>query len=326
MRTAFLTGATGFLGDHVAKALAADGWKVRALVRDRSRAGALSAGGAEIVVGDLSGAVDLADAVRGCEAIVHVAGLVKARRLEDYREVNVRGTELLLRAAARRAPEALFVYVSSQAAAGPARAGRPVAEADPPLPVSWYGLSKREGEEAVARIWPGPWVVARPGVIYGPGDRGLLTMFQAAARGLVPVPGGGRRIQIIAAEVAAAAIARAAGRRDLARRTGFLCDPTPIAIRDLCGQIARLPRRPARLLPLPDFLVRMAGGLATAAESVTHRSLSFNADKAREVLAGDWLCDAEPFCKNLGIPESPPLEDGLRRTWNWYVACDWLAL
>ena len=75
------------------------------------------------------------------------------------------------------------MLVSSQAAAGPARDGRPVTESDPALPVSWYGLSKREGEEAVARLWKGPWTILRPGVVFGPGDRGLLAYFRMAARG-----------------------------------------------------------------------------------------------------------------------------------------------
>src|SRR5439155_20997567 len=132
-------------------------------------------------------------------------------------------------------PGALFVLVSSQAAAGPARDGRPVREDDPSQPVSWYGLSKREGETAVARDWKGPWIVLRPSVVYGPGDRGLLTLFAAAARGWVPVPARRSRIQLLFAARAGLAIARAAARRDLSGRTGFLCDPAPVTIGDLAA-------------------------------------------------------------------------------------------
>lgn len=326
MRTAFLTGGTGFLGGHVARALSARAWKVRALAREESRAGDLTAIGAEIIGGDLSAMAELESGCRGSDAIVHVAGLVKARTLDEYRQVNVRGTESLLHCASRVAPEALLVLVSSQAAAGPARDGRPVTESDAPRPVSWYGLSKRESEEAVARLWPGPWIVIRPAVVYGPGDRGLLTMFRAATRGLVPVPGGTRRIQLVAAEDAGPAIASAAERRDLAGRSGFLCDPAAVAIQDLCRLLAALPEKPARLLRVPDLVVRAAGAIETWAETVTRRSLAFNADKAREILAGDWLCDPGPLLRDLGVSRLTPLEAGLRRTWNWYKDCGWLAL
>ena len=123
--------------------------------------------------------------------------------------------------------------MSSQSAGGPARDGRPVAEGDPARPVSDYGRSKLEGERAVARGWPGPWIVLRPGVLYGARDRGLLTYFRMAARGVLPVPAARSRVQIGSVEQAALGIARAAGRPDLAGRIGFLCDPNPIAVAEL---------------------------------------------------------------------------------------------
>ncbi len=295
MRTVLLTGATGFLGGHVARALAREGWRVRAIARGLGRAQRLAAEGVEIRPGDLSRTADLESAAVGCEAIVHVAGLVKARTLEDYREVNLRGTENLLRATSKAAPGALFLFVSSQAASGPAREGRPISENDPARPVSWYGLSKREGEAAVARMWPGPWIVLRPAVVYGPEDRGLLVLFRAAARGFLPVPGGRRRIQLIEAGDAGRAL-------------------------------ARLPSSRPLVIPIPDVSVRVAGWLETIVETLTRRSLPFNADKAREILAGDWLCDPLPMRADLQLPAPTSLEDGLRKTWKSYVDSGWLIL
>jgi len=326
---AFLTGGTGFVGSHVARALSTEGWSVRALARrpESAAARSLAEMPAEFVAGDLSdrSGETLRGALRGCRAIVHVAGLVKARSLEDYRETNVRATERLLAAGNASAPGALFVLVSSQAAAGPAREGQPVREEDAPQPVSWYGLSKREGETAVARDWKGPWVVLRPSVVYGPGDRGLLTLFAAAARGWVPVPAGSSRIQLIHASRAALGIARAADRPDLAGRTGFLTDPDPIRIRDLAAILASLPERRARLVRIPAALVRAAGAVETLREALTGASRSFNSDKAREILAGDWLC-APVLQEKLDLSAPSPLEDGLRSTWRWYQQAGWLAL
>lgn len=323
---AFITGATGFVGSHVARALSSEGWKVKALVRRGGNTHRLDmhdlAG--EIVPGDLSKRTDIANAVAGCDAIVHVAGLVRARTLDDYRQTNVRGTEFLLRAARQSAPDALFVLVSSQAAAGPARRGKSVREGDVARPVSSYGISKREAEEMVEREWTGPWIVLRPAVVYGPGDRGLLPLFRAAARGLVPVPAWRSRIQIIRAEHAALAIARAAARSDLAGRTGFLCDPEPVTIRDFAGAIARLPARPARIVMIPDRFVRAAALAGSLYGMVTRQPRRFNADKAREILAGDWLCDSAPLRQDLGLPAPTPLEVGLHATWNWYAREGWL--
>jgi nucleoside-diphosphate-sugar epimerase len=325
MPTAFLTGGTGFVGWHVAKALASLGWTVRALARGGpARRSGLEELPVELVPGDLASESELTLALEGCTAVVHTAGLVKARTLADYRAVNVLGTEHLLAAAGSLCPEAVFVYVSSQAAAGPARDGRPVAEGDPARPVSWYGISKREGELAVARGWKGAWIVIRPGVLYGPRDRGLLTYFRMAARGWVPVPAARARVQVGAVEEAALGIARAASRSALAGRVGFLCDPTPVTVGELASRVARASGRSVRFIEIPDAAVRIAGILETFREKVSGESRPFNADKAKELLAGDWLCDPEPMRRDLGLTAPIPLDEGLQRTWNWYRENGWV--
>lgn len=326
MPIAFLTGGTGFVGGHVARALVAEGWTVRLLARDaaRARGGLLEGLAVEVVGGDLSEGGVPASALSGVGAVVHVAGLTKARTLEDYREVNVRGTERLLREAARSAPDAVFLVVSSQAAAGPAIEGRPMRDSDAARPISWYGRSKREAEESVARMWKGPWVVVRPGVVYGPGDRGLFDYFRMAARGWVPVPAGRTRIQILGVDQVALAIARAVSRKGLFGTTSFLCDPEPVTVGGLARIIAGLPKRPARMVEVPNFVVRGLGFFETARETVTRRSRPFNADKAREILAGDWLCDSAPGRLALELPTPVPLEQGLKATWDWYRGAGWL--
>src|SRR3989441_3642125 len=83
---AFVTGATGFVGGHVARALSSEGWHVKALVRHGGNAHRLEKRepAVEIVPSDLSRRAGIANAVAGCDAIGHVAGLVKARTPGDY--------------------------------------------------------------------------------------------------------------------------------------------------------------------------------------------------------------------------------------------------
>jgi nucleoside-diphosphate-sugar epimerase len=326
MPTAFLTGGTGFVGGHVARVLVADGWTVRLLVRDRARAGSglLEGLPIEAAPGDLTETGLAGAPLSGVDAIVHLAGLTKARTLDEYREVNARGTQRLVAAARRASPKALFVLVSSQAAAGPAVGERALSDSDPARPISWYGLSKREGEQAVENDWPGPWHVIRPGVVYGPFDRALLQYFQMAARGWVPVPAPARRIQLVGIDRASIAIAKAAGRPDLAGRHSFLCDPVPVTIGGLAAAIAAGAGRRTRLVPVPDAVVRGLGFLESAREALSGRSRPFNADKAREILEGDWLCDGKPLAAALGLPEPLALSQGLREAWEWYRSAGWL--
>jgi nucleoside-diphosphate-sugar epimerase len=327
-RTALLTGATGFLGRHVVRALDDEGWDVRALVRREGSARELGFGEAPVTIlrGDLSAASDLSHAAAGCDAVVHLAGLLNARSLEQYREVNARATARLVESASKSAGRAIFVCVSSQAAAGPSKAGTPVKEGDQPAPVSWYGLTKLEGEEAVRRRWPGPWIVLRPGPVYGPGDRGLFVYFQFAESGWLPVPAASSKVQIAHARSVAIAIARAASRPDLSGRTGFLCDPEAITLGGLAEAVAGLRVPPARIVRLPAPLVRLAGAAETLRQTLSGKTRPFNADKAREILAGDWLCDSGPMRRDLDLPPPVALSEGLRETREWYLREGWLRL
>ena len=129
----------------------------------------------ELVLGDLADTTALERLVRGADAIIHLGGLVKALRREDFYTANEGGTERLLRAAATAAPGAMLVHVSSLAAREPR--------------LSPYCDSKHRAELMVqALAGDRIWTILRPPAVYGPGDREIRPMFQAARLGLVPYP------------------------------------------------------------------------------------------------------------------------------------------
>jgi nucleoside-diphosphate-sugar epimerase len=302
VRILFLTGGTGFVGSHVAREFLAQGWRVRALVRRPDRPGQLPRG-VEVVPGDLTAAASPRRHLQGCAAVVHCAGATRAPSREEFRRLNVGGTEALVRAASDACPDATFVHVSSQAAAGPSRNGAPVRESDPPDPVSWYGRSKLEGELAVMRNHRGPWCVVRPSVVYGPGDPGLLPMFAIVARGVAPVVAGGRRrIQLLAAEDLARILFAVAQRPDLHGRRAF-----------------------ARPVAVPGAAVRLLGLGASLWGALTRTTSALNRDKVRDMLQSDWLCDSEPFLQDLEVAPTIRWQEGIRNMCRWYVEARWLA-
>ena len=321
----FLTGATGFVGRHAARRFVAQGWTVRALVRNPGRAANLECD-CELIPGDLSQTGSYRGALRGCDAVVNVAGLVKALNLAGYRRVNAEGSEHLARAAADICPEAMFVQVSSQAAAGPARDGRPVTEADAPRPISWYGKSKLEGEQAVAAHFKGPWCAIRPCVVYGAGDPGLLELFQVVQRGWAPIiAGGANRVQMIAVEDLAEVLVRASQRPDLSGRRGFAAVDTT-TMGELAREIAAMRTPPATCIPVPAVAMRVAGAFESVRQWFTRSADAFNCDKARETLQ-DWACDPVPLMRDLLGEEKPESstrlihwKSGLRRVCRCYVS------
>ncbi|HEV8551248.1 MAG TPA: NAD-dependent epimerase/dehydratase family protein, partial [Polyangiaceae bacterium] len=143
--TTLVTGASGFLGSHVAERLARTGRPVRALVRGSSDTSFLrTLPNVELVEGAIDDAASVRRALEGVTGIVHAAGLVKAKTPAEFMRVNAGGTETLVSAALERnGAVRRFVLVSSLAALRPSDAsGTPVPEDAEPRPVTSYGKSK----------------------------------------------------------------------------------------------------------------------------------------------------------------------------------------
>ncbi|MCK6590321.1 MAG: SDR family NAD(P)-dependent oxidoreductase [Polyangiaceae bacterium] len=172
----FVTGASGFLGSHVAEQLSAEGHSVVALVRRSSNTKFLSTlKNVELAYGAVEDAASVRAAVKGADAVVHSAGLVKARNEQEFHRVNVEGTRNVLEAAAEECSgPRRFVFVSSLAAVGPSIDGKPVGTEAEGKPVTAYGRSKLAAERLVLEAKEKlPVVVLRPPMIYGPRDPDL---------------------------------------------------------------------------------------------------------------------------------------------------------
>lgn len=266
---------------------------------------------AEVVRGDLGDAAALSTLVRGASAVVHVAGLVKARRQQDFLTVNRDGTARLAAIVAREAPTARFVLVSSQVARMPA--------------ISPYAASKRAGETAaIAALGPVPWVVLRPCVIYGPWDYEGMLFLRMARRRLAPVPASPEpRIAMIHARDAAEAIVAFAQGRDgggPSERVFELCDERPEGyswsgiLREAGISFGRTPR----FVPVPDLLIRASGLAHDGWAAVSGRPVVFGRNKAREMLQRDWRSDpALQPPAGLWKPRVD-LASGLRETIAWW--------
>jgi len=324
-----VTGATGFVGRHVADELARSGRRVRCLVRPRTDAADLERAGFEIARGEMLEQASLEEAVRGVDAVVHVAGLIAARSFREMRRVNEEGVGRLAAACARTpSPPRRFVLISSLAAAGPSRRGRPVREDDPPRPVSRYGLTKLLGERAAARTLPAsiPLTVIRPPAVYGPFDRGIHGFFDAAARGIrLRVGTRPRRVSIVHGEDLAAGIRLALDVDRAAGRTYFVADPESYAIDDLIARIARAVGGRTRAVRVPEPILRVAGVVAEEIARWRGATPPFSRDKAREFLAEGWVCDPSRAMDELGWKPARTLDEGLAATARWYREHGWIS-
>lgn len=313
--TVAITGATGFLGSHVVRALAAERFRLKLLARREPDLSGLDASvRPDVVVGSLDDRAALERLVRGADVVLHMAGAIKAPDGEGYLRVNRDGTRTLADVVLAAAPQAHVVLVSSLAARHP--------------DLSDYAASKHAGEVVLLDRLPHDRIsIVRPPAIYGPGDRETMVFFELAAQKLVPVPGRpGARISLLHAEDAARMlIARVRGRPT--GRIHALADDRPdgYAWREILdAAAAAVGNTSPRFFSLPAGLLRTVGSGAGAIARIVGKSGMVSAGKIRELLHEDW---GVPETELLREPAAKPvhgLRDGFASTAAWYRQAGWL--
>lgn len=323
---AVVTGASGFVGSHIADELLRRGARVRCIVRRSSSRRWLEGKPLDIVVTPLEDSAALAAAVAGATWIVHAAGLTSARSAAEFHEANVGGTEQMLRAALTVGPGLRrFLVISSQAAAGPSRDGRPVSEAHPPRPVSDYGQSKLRSEELVLQMRNRLSVCAiRPPAVYGPRDEATLKLFKAVKRHLQPVLHQGGKFSLVHAEDLARACWLALDDDRAAGEIFFVSEPDATDYDEL-GRAAKraLGTWAIRFAP-PAWLLTLGGLAGEAIGALSNRPPFLSRRKLREIQAGDWICTSAKIRERLGWSPRMPIDAGFHQTAAWYRESGWL--
>jgi len=317
--TVAVTGATGFIGRHVAAELAARGVAVTAIVRPGSRHAPPP--DARVVHAPLDEAA-LRDAFAGADAVVHLAGVVTAVDARTFMAVNTEGTRAVARAA--RDAGARLIHVSSLAAAGPAPASAPHREDDAPRPLTPYGVSKLEGERMVEATDGLRWLILRPGAVYGPTDRAVLPLFRAAERGVMPLVGRpGAAFTFIYVDDVVRTIVSAVERTAVAG-TVFVGHPAPVSPRDLLDAIAAAIGRTARVIAVPLPLTRAAAIAADIAGRIVRTPMPLNLWRYAELASEGFVCRVDRMRDELGVTAGVSLRDGMARTAAWYRDAGWL--
>jgi nucleoside-diphosphate-sugar epimerase len=327
--TVLVTGGSGFLGSHIVEKLSKSGRKVRALVRKSSDTSLLrSLPNVELAEGTVEDLPSVLAAADGVTAIVHAAGLVKARSAEEFSRVNTGGTKNLLEAG-KKAGHTLrrFVLVSSLAAAGPSdESGNPVQADAPPRPVTHYGRSKLAAERlAIEAKDELPVVILRPPAIYGPRDREILAFFKALDARVLPYMGSSEnRLSMIYGADAAAACVSAIDSDVPSGTVLFVDDGRVYTFDDLVkGAEAALGKRAWLRFPLPRPVIRTAAVFSELYGKARNQAVMLTRDKCNELFE-QWVCDGSAAQEALDWRPEVQFGEGARLTVEWYRDAGWL--
>ena len=327
--TILVTGGSGFLGSHIIEQLSQAGRPVRALVRRSSDTQFLrTLSTVELVDGAIDDRASLERAVVGVEAVVHSAGLVKARNLDEFMRVNARGTENLLDVCVPLgATLKRFVQVSSITVGGPSDAyGNPVSVDATPRPVTDYGRSKLAAERAVlAKKDQLKITIIRPPAIYGPRDREILAFFKSIKMGVLPLLGSPQsKLSMTYGPDCARACIRAID-ADVPSGSIFAVDDGAVhTMAELISEAeSAMGKRAFLRIPLPRRVVEGAAILSESYGKLTNRAMMLTRDKCNE-LFDQWVCDGSKAQRELGFTPSVTFSQGVKQTVDWYRTAGWL--
>lgn len=324
-----VTGGSGFLGSHVAEQLKAKGHRVVCLVRKTSNTKFLQALDVELVEGAVDAEETLPAAVEGVDAVVHCAGVVKARSYEDFERVHAKGTRNLANAARRHAPGLKrFVHVSTAGVMGMGEAGKKHLEHHEPSPATPYSRSKLAGERAIGELASElPVTVIRPPAIYGPRDTEIFAFFQMVkwTRVAMRFAGAMKTMSLVYAEDAADACIRAIDADVPSGSTYFVEDGLTYTFEEMAQAIAtgfgvKLIGTPA----LPETIVRTAALGSELFGRLTGKVMIFTRDKLPELLMEHFAVDGAAARRDLGWDPKTTFPEGARKTAAWYVENGWL--
>lgn len=326
MKNVLVTGATGFIGSHLVAALCRNN-HVRCIVRRTSNLQWIRNLNIEVIYADLGDVGTLINLIRDSHVVFHLAGVTKALSQLSFQKSNVIATQNLLKAALFSSPELQrFIFVSSQAAAGPSQGGIPVFETDLPRPLTLYGKSKLEAERIVLSYADRlPVTIVRPPSVFGPRDRDMLQIFKAVQSGFKPVLGWkSHYASFIFVEDLVSGLIQAAESDQSVGKTYFLATEQKISWDLFNNTVAEVMGKRAIKIHIPVWIFALIAMMRDIYSRMTKKTDIINWDKVKEFRERFWICDSSQAEKDFHFKRSIDFNAAIQKTYRWYREHGWL--
>jgi nucleoside-diphosphate-sugar epimerase len=320
--TNLVTGATGFLGSALVMELVRQKQPVRILARDPQKARAQFGAAVDIIVGDINDEEQVRRSVEGANIIYHLVGRLyhPSTPPELYYRTHVEGTRVLLNACKGQRQLQRIVHCSTTGVHG--ETGKmPAAEDAPFAPTNPYEVTKLEAELLALRACKEdglPVSVARPGLVYGPGDLHLLGFFSSINKGLFRVIDGGKALlHPIYIDDMTAAFLLCAGRPEAIGHSYNLAGDHPVTIRELATAIAHALDKELPGGSIPLWLANLASDIFALVPGMQGEKAPLTRSRVK-FLTHSRVYDISRAKNELGFAPRIQLEEGMRRTAEWY--------
>jgi len=306
MPKAFITGATGFVGSHLADKLLEKGYEVYCLKRSSSSTKWLDGKNINYVNGDLFSNEILEKTIKEMDYVFHVAGVVKAKSKEGFEKGNNLATKNLIEITYKVNPGIKkFVHISSLAAAGPTPTDKPLTEKDKCEPITTYGVTKRQAELEVLKYADKMNVtIIRPPAVFGPRDTEILVYFKTFQSGLNSVIGFGEKyLSLVYVEELVDGIILAAESENSNGQIYFICMDKAYNWDEIGNLTSKVLNKKAIKLTLPHSVVFTVGYIAEFFSKFQKNAATLNIEKCKDITQIRWVCSNEKAKRELGYKQ-----------------------
>lgn len=340
MKRVLVTGASGFIGSFICSEGLERGLEVWAGMRRTSSSQYLKDERLRFAQLDLGDYDRLREQLRqykeamggrGWDYVVHAAGATKSLRREGFFKTNTEGTQHLVQALmAEDMVPRRFVFVSSLSIFGAIRETpypyQPIRDTDTPVPNTAYGESKWQAEEYLRSLTDFPYVILRPTGVYGPRERDYFLMAQSIrqhvdfAVGYKP-----QDITFVYVSDVVQAVYKAFTAPNAVGRAYFLSDGETYNSRAFSDLLQQELGNPWVLhIKAPLWFLWTVCAVSGTVSKWMGKLTTLNLDKYHILSQRNWQCDIEPARRDLGYEPQVLLEEGVRRSVQWYRQAGWL--
>jgi dihydroflavonol-4-reductase len=324
---AVVTGASGFVGSHLVDFLLAKNYEVRCIIRKTSNLRWLDGKDVELHICELTDRDGLKKIFEGADYIYHVAGVVKSKKTEGYFTSNVETTRALLDVAVEIKDKLKrFVVVSSATASGPSPLNKPVLEDSPRRPITTYGKSSLAKEElAETYVDKLPITICKVAAVYGERDTEIFIFFRTFSKGLMTTIGlNDKQVSLIHVLDVVRGLYMAATSEKAVGQTYFITSEKYYTWKEVGDATSKVMNKKPLTVKVPHFVVYIIAAIAQFFSMFSTKAATLNIEKGKDLTRAAWISDYKKAWDDLGFKQEISLEEGIKRTVDWYKEMEWL--
>ncbi|MCF7912460.1 MAG: NAD-dependent epimerase/dehydratase family protein [Candidatus Cloacimonetes bacterium] len=317
MKKVVITGANGFIGSRLAAYLQQKGYDVVCLVRQGSDTSLLS-NSSQIKYIDYHTPDSWQEAFAGCQILIHAAALTRARKWADFQKTNIDLVEQLISFTNTLPGFEQFIFLSSQAASGPAKSGFGKTESDDCYPISSYGKSKLAAEQIIQKSSM-PWTIFRPVSVFGPGEKDFYQYYKMIQKGIAPLIGiSDKHISLVYVDDLCAMIELSIAKESAYNQCFFAAGVESVSMAGFAYIIAEALDRKIFELSIAVPILYVAACFSEIFALGRKTIPVFNRKKLREMNQRYWLASHRKVIEILGWQPDMTLARQMQITIKWY--------